>query len=66
MAAPPRTRQKKGKAKAAIVAANCTVGAIKKKISKKVKKKKVIKTKPKAGTTLPAGSPVDLKVSKGK
>jgi Tol biopolymer transport system component len=57
--------QKKKKATAAIVAANCTVGATKKKFSKKVKKKKVIKTKPKAGTTLPAGSPVDLKVSKG-
>jgi hypothetical protein len=58
--------KKKKKAKAAIVAANCTVGATKKKFSEKVKKKKVIKTKPAAGTTLPAGSPVDLKVSKGE
>ena len=57
---------KKGKAKKAIVAANCTVGTTKKKFSKKVKKKKVIKSKPKAGTTLPAGSTVDLKDSKGK
>ena len=57
---------KKGKAIDAIVAANCTVGTLKKKFSKKVKKKKVIKQKPAAGTTLPAGSPVDLKISKGK
>ena len=42
--------KKKKKAQAAIVAANCTVGAVKKKFSKKVKKKKVIKTKPAAGT----------------
>ena len=48
------------------MAANCTVGASKKKFSKKAKKGRVIKTKPKAGTTLPAGSPVDLKISKGK
>ena len=57
---------KKGKAKQAIIDAGCTVGSTKKKKSKKVKKKKVIKTKPPAGTELPAGSPVDLKVSKGK
>jgi sugar lactone lactonase YvrE len=63
---PNVVKKKKKKATAAIVAANCTVGAIKKKFSSKVKKKKVIKTKPKAGTTLPAGSPVDLKVSKGE
>ena len=58
--------KKKKKAAAAIVAANCTVGTTKKKFSEKVKKKKVIKTKPAAGTRCPAGSPVDLKVSKGK
>jgi 6-phosphogluconolactonase (cycloisomerase 2 family) len=58
--------KKKKKAKAAIAAANCTVGTTKKKRSSKVKKKKVIKQKPPAGTVLPAGSPVDLKVSKGK
>ena len=63
---PNVVKKKKKKAAAAIVAANCTVGAVKKKFSSKVKKKKVIKTKPKAGTTLPAGSPVDLKISKGK
>ena len=62
---PNVVKKKKKKAAAAIVAANCTVGAVKKKFSSKVKKKKVIKTKPKAGTTLPAGSPVDLKISKG-
>ena len=58
--------KKKKKAAKAIVAANCTVGSTKKKRSSKVKKKKVIKQKPPAGTVLPAGSPVDLKVSKGK
>ncbi len=62
---PNVVKKKKKKAKKKILAANCSVGKIKKKHSERVPKKKVIKQKPKPGTVLPAGSPVKLKISSG-
>lgn len=62
---PDVVKKKKKKAKQAIADANCTVGKVKKKHSSKVKKGKVIKQKPPAGTVLAAGSAVKIKVSSG-
>jgi alpha-tubulin suppressor-like RCC1 family protein len=62
----PRVKGKKlAPAKRAIAKAHCSVGKVTKAYSKRVKKGRVISQKPKPGTTLPAASPVNLKVSKG-
>ncbi|HKD95834.1 MAG TPA: PASTA domain-containing protein [Gaiellaceae bacterium] len=52
-------------AKSALKHAHCNAGKVTKKFSK-VKKGRVISQKPKAGTDLPAGSKVNLVLSKGK
>jgi alpha-tubulin suppressor-like RCC1 family protein len=52
-------------AKRATRKAHCSVGKVTKAYSKRVKKGRVISQKPKPGTTLPAASPVNLKVSEG-
>jgi uncharacterized repeat protein (TIGR01451 family) len=53
------------KAKAKIRKAHCGVGKIKKKVSSRKKKGRVLLQKPKPGKTLPAGSKVNLTVGKG-
>jgi hypothetical protein len=53
-------------AKGAIQDANCSVGAVTKKFSKKVKKGKVISQSPASGSEKPFGAAVKLVVSKGK
>jgi uncharacterized repeat protein (TIGR01451 family) len=53
------------KAKAKIRKAHCGVGKIKKKVSSRKKKGRVLTQKPKPGKTLPAGSKVNLTVGKG-
>jgi len=53
------------KAKAKIRKAHCGVGKIKKKVSSRKKKGRVLSQKPKPGKTLPAGSKVNLTVGKG-
>jgi uncharacterized repeat protein (TIGR01451 family) len=53
------------KAKAKIRKAHCKVGKVRKKLSTRRKKGKVIAQKPKAGKTLRAGSKVSLTVGKG-
>ena len=62
----PKVKGKKlAAAKAAITAAHCSVGKVTKAFSSKVKKGKVISQSPPAGTSGAAGSPVDMKVSRG-
>jgi hypothetical protein len=53
-------------AKKALKTANCTLGVVKKVKSKTVKKGRVISSNPAKGVTKPWGTPVNLKVSKGK
>jgi beta-lactam-binding protein with PASTA domain len=53
-------------AKKALKKANCAVGKVTKKSSKKVAKGKVISSNPKKGTTKKAGTKVKLTVSSGK
>jgi eukaryotic-like serine/threonine-protein kinase len=53
------------KAKAKIRKAHCGVGKIRKKLSSRKKKGRVLSQKPKPGKTLPAGSKVSLTVGKG-
>jgi len=55
-----------GKALLAIGRASCDVGVVSKKYSSSVAKGKVMAETPRAGTRLPAGSTVDLRVSRGK
>jgi 6-phosphogluconolactonase len=62
---PNLKKKKKKKAAKKLAAANCSLGKVKKKHSSKVKKGKIIKQKPPAGTILPPGSPVKIKVSSG-
>jgi uncharacterized repeat protein (TIGR01451 family) len=53
------------KAKAKIRRAHCGVGKIKKKVSSRKKKGRVLSQKPRPGKTLPVGSKVNLTVGKG-
>ena len=53
------------KAKAKIRRAHCGVGKIRKKVSSRKKKGRVLSQKPKPGKTLPGGSKVNLTVGKG-
>jgi beta-lactam-binding protein with PASTA domain len=55
-----------GAAKRAIAAAHCTTGKVSRAYSKKVKKGRVIKQKPAAGTELANGGKVNLTVSRGR
>jgi alpha-tubulin suppressor-like RCC1 family protein len=64
-AVPKVTGKKLAAAKRAIGKAHCSVGKVTKAYSKRVKKRRVISQKPKPGATLPAASPVALRVSKG-
>jgi alpha-tubulin suppressor-like RCC1 family protein len=62
----PKVKGKKlAAAKRLIRKAHCSVGKVTKAYSKRANKGRVISQKPKPGTTLPAASPVKLKVSKG-
>jgi len=62
----PKVKGKKlAAAKRVIRKAHCSVGKITKAFSKRVKKGRVISQKPRPGATVPAASPVNLKVSKG-
>ena len=63
---PDLKKEKLKKAEALLADANCSLGKVKKKKSKKVKKGLVISSKPGAGATLPDGSAVKLTVSKGR
>jgi PASTA domain len=63
----PKLKGKKLRAAKALLAnAYCGVGKIKKARSKKIKKGRVISSRPGAGVTKPYGFPVNLKVSRGK
>jgi beta-lactam-binding protein with PASTA domain len=63
----PKVKGKKlPAAKLAITKAHCSVGKVTRTFSKSVKKGRVISQGRKPGTTLAAGSKVNLKVSKGK
>jgi serine/threonine-protein kinase len=53
-------------AESALIKANCGIGSIESKTSKKVAKNHVISSSPSAGATLSVGSKVKLTVSKGK
>jgi PASTA domain-containing protein/List-Bact-rpt repeat protein/calcineurin-like phosphoesterase family protein len=53
-------------ARRAIRRAHCSVGHVRKRFAKKVKKRRVISQKPKAGAHRPPGAKVKLVVSKGK
>ncbi len=53
------------KAKKALAAAHCKLGKVSYAFSAKVKKGKVVSSKPKASSTAPAGSKVALVISKG-
>ena len=58
--------QKLPVAKAAIRKANCSLGTVKRKASKKVKRNRVISQSPKAKTTLPNLGKVNVVVSRGR
>ena len=63
----PKVKGKKlRKARRAIRRGHCSVGRVKKVYSAKVRKRRVISQRPRAGLKRPAGSKVNLKVSKGK
>ena len=63
----PNVRGKKlAAARAAITKGNCSVGKVKRKASKKIKRGRVISQSPKAATTLPNLGKVNLVVSKGR
>jgi len=53
-------------ARLALRRAACTVGKVKRAYSKKVKKGRVLSQKPRPGAQLPAGTKVNLVISKGK
>jgi uncharacterized delta-60 repeat protein len=62
----PNVRGKKlAVAKARIKKARCTVGKVSRKLSKRVKKGRVLSQSPRAGVTVPSGSKVNVVVSKG-
>lgn len=63
----PNVRGKKlAAAKASIKKARCAVGKVARKASKRVKKGRVISQSPRAGSSLPNATKVNLVVSKGK
>jgi uncharacterized delta-60 repeat protein len=63
----PKLKGKKLKAaKRLIVRHTCKVGKVKKRFSKKVKKGRVLKQRPAAGTNVASATPVNLVVSKGR
>ena len=63
---PKLAGKKLAAAKTALGQANCTLGSVKQAYSNKVKKGRVIKSSPAAGSVLAMGSAVNIVLSRGK